>query len=269
MNYSFHWVISKIPVRGKDFSYSIGMLGLVMLCCGIVSCAAIAEQEMNDDSPEEEEITATPDNMKGNIAYLALGDSYTIGESVDPSERWPVLLGDKLTGAGYAVDTVQIIATTGWTTGELKSGIAAAEVADKYDLVSLLIGVNNQYRGEGRGFTLEGYKVEFEELLQQAISFAGDNKERVFVVSIPDYGATPFGQSGNPEKIAEELDAYNSSAKTICEQYGVVFFDITPISREAAEDPELVASDQLHPSGKMYKRWVDEVIVPDFILPLE
>ncbi|HAA12830.1 MAG TPA: lysophospholipase [Cytophagales bacterium] len=209
------------------------------------------------------------ENMKETISYLALGDSYTIGESVDVADRWPVLLGDAISASGYTVDTVQIIATTGWTTDELKAGIEAAEVTGTYNLVSLLIGVNNQYRGVGRGFTLEGYKVEFEALLQQAIGFAGDNKERVFVVSIPDYGVTPFGQAGDPEKIAEELDAYNAAAKAICDQYEVVFYDITPISREAGDDPELVASDRLHPSGKMYRRWVNEVVVPDFILPLE
>lgn len=217
---------------------------------------------------EEDVVSETIGVMKDSIRFLALGDSYTIGESVPASERWPVVLGDRLEAANFQIDTVQIIATTGWTTGELADGIALAAPKGSYDIVSLLIGVNNQYRGNGKGFTLSSYKQEFEGLLKQAIAFAGGQSEKVFVVSIPDYGVTPFAQSRNPEQIAKEIDAYNAAAENICRQYEVTYYNITPISREAGQDLSLVASDQLHPSGKMYQRWVDEVIFPNFILPI-
>lgn len=195
------------------------------------------------------------------LYYLALGDSYTIGESVDPEQRFPVIYADRRSNADTAVVTT-IIARTGWTTDELSAGIDAREdeLRDTYDLVSLLIGVNNQFRGR----SLPNYREEFERLLQRAITFADGNPARVFVVSIPDYGVTPFGQaSGDPARIAEELDAFNAAARSITEDYDVRFLDITPISREAADDPSLIANDNLHPSGEQYRRWVDEVLLPE------
>lgn len=185
--------------------------------------------------------------------YLALGDSYTIGEAVAPDERWPHILQGRLVGDGLKVELPKIIATTGWTTDELQAAIDKEKPSSDYDLVSLLIGVNNQYRG----YSIDQYKKEFESLLQQAIAFAKGIPERTFVLSIPDYGVTPFAVSKEPAKIAKELDEYNAIAKRICEQYQVAFVDITPGSRRAAKEPALVAEDGLHPSGKMYKEWVD------------
>lgn len=185
--------------------------------------------------------------------YLALGDSYTIGEAVAADERWPHILQGRLVGDGIKVELPIIIATTGWTTDELQAAIDKEKPSKNYDLVSLLIGVNNQYRG----YPIEQYKKEFESLLQQAIAFAQDRADRTFVLSIPDYGVTPFAASKDPAKIARELDEYNAIAKSICDKYRVAFVDITPGSRRASEEPTLVAEDGLHPSGKMYKEWVD------------
>ena len=187
------------------------------------------------------------------VSYLALGDSYTIGQSVPASERYPVLLAKELKEEGYEVEGPKIIATTGWTTGDLKRGIENADIEnEKYDLVSLLIGVNNQYRG----MSLEEYKKEFRDLLLQSIAFANGDKDKVFVVSIPDYGYTPFGKNRQQE-ISAEIDAFNAANREITESMGVKYFNITPISRNGLSDPELVAEDDLHPSGKMYQQWVD------------
>lgn len=179
--------------------------------------------------------------------FLALGDSYTIGESVAEQERWPNQLAEKL-----KIPAPTIIATTGWRTDNLKDAIDAASLKSEYDLVSLLIGVNNQYQGK----PIEVYEREFEELLQMAIKLAKGKKKNVFVVSIPDYGFTPFGKP-KQEKISTELDQYNAINKRIVAKYGVKYFNITEISRKGLEDAELVADDGLHPSGKMYTQWVD------------
>lgn len=197
----------------------------------------------------------TTNNMNSEkISFLALGDSYTIGESVEESERWPMQLASRLLAKGVTLDPVKIIATTGWTTDELQSGINKAKIeGNTYGLVSLLIGVNNQYRG----YPIDQYKQQFKQLLEQAILFAGGDVKKVFVVSIPDYGVTPFAKEKDPAKIARELDDYNAIALEISKSMGVEFFDITPGSKLAAEDPELVAEDGLHPSGKMYSNWVD------------
>lgn len=188
-----------------------------------------------------------------SIKYLALGDSYTIGEAVAPDERWPHVLQGRLVGDGLKVDLPKIIATTGWTTDELLVAIQQESPANNFDLVSLLIGVNNQYRG----FSIDTYVLEFNELLDLAIVFAGNVKSKVFVVSIPNYGVTPFGKSKDEPKITREIDQYNAIAQTVCEQRGIAFVNITPGSQEASEDLSLVAEDGLHPSAKMYKQWVD------------
>jgi lysophospholipase L1-like esterase len=190
------------------------------------------------------------------ITYLALGDSYTIGQSVGESERYPVQLAAQLEQAGYDIGHVRIIAKTGWTTDELKSAIASSNLSadSTFSMVSLLIGVNNQYRGR----SVEAYKPEFQALLDQAIAFAGGKKERVFVVSIPDYAFTPFGNGST--SISQGIDEYNAANKAITEAAGIRYFDITPISREGLNDPTLVASDGLHPSGKQYSQWVGNML---------
>lgn len=197
---------------------------------------------------------------QNSLTYLALGDSYTIGESVPESERWPNQLQKALAAEGLEIGMPRIIAKTGWTTSDLNEGINSNSPKSNYDLVSLLIGVNNQFRG----LSIEEFKKEFEALLERAIGFASNDKSQVFVVSIPDYGVTAFAQSRNPAKIGREIDAFNAAQKTICDAKGIPFFDITPISRQAIDDRELVASDGLHPSAKMYGQWV--ALITDDIL---
>lgn len=198
--------------------------------------------------------------MTNGLSYLALGDSYTIGESVAENERWPVLLSKSLTKSGVEVASPQIIARTGWTTDELKAKIVSENITKTYDLVSLLIGVNNQYRGR----SVEQFRTEFIDLLETALKFAGNKSERVFVVSIPDWGVTPFGGNGQNKTISEEIDLFNKIKKEETEKKGILYVDITPISRQAINDGSLIAEDGLHPSGKMYQQWV-EIISPELL----
>jgi lysophospholipase L1-like esterase len=186
------------------------------------------------------------------LSYLALGDSYTIGESVDISSRWPVQLARLLSEDGTIVTDPLIIAKTGWTTDELIEGIDTSNLSGSYDLVSLLIGVNNQYRGR----SIENFRMEFKELVDIAIKYAGDNPSRLIVLSIPDWGVMPFAEGRDRDQIASEIDAYNDVCKEECSSYGIKYFDITGISRNAAMSPDLVADDGLHPSGLMYSEWV-------------
>lgn len=192
--------------------------------------------------------------------YLALGDSYTIGESVDESERWPMQLATMLEsspqftksiGGNQRGAEVTIIARTGWTTDELWDGIQAQEVNPPYDLVSLLIGVNDQYRGRD----IEEYRKQFVFLLNKSIEYAGGDANRVIVLSIPDWGVTPFAGDRDSKKIADEINQFNAVNRAETEKAGAHYIDITPISREAVNDPSLIAGDGLHPSGKMYAEW--------------
>jgi len=183
------------------------------------------------------------------VKYLALGDSYTIGESVAEMERWPNQLANEL-----GINKPLIIATTGWRTDNLANAITIAKLKEEYDLVSLLIGVNNQYQRK----PIDKYALEFETLLNNSIRLAKGKKENVFVVSIPDYGFTPFGLK-TKEQISSEIDQYNEIAKKICDKLQVKYVNITDISRQGLNDPSLVAPDGLHPSGKMYALWVKRI----------
>ncbi len=196
--------------------------------------------------------------MNKQLTYLALGDSYTIGEGVDVPGRWPVQLAGKLAGEGYPFAPPQIVARTGWTTDELMDGIEKASPAGPFNLVSLLIGVNNQYRGRDTA----NFRVEFTQLLEQALGFAANDADRVLVLSIPDWGVTPFAEGRDRQKIAAEIDAYNLVVKNVSELYDVLFVDVTGISRMAADDSSLLATDGLHPSEKMYAMWVDKAMAP-------
>lgn len=188
--------------------------------------------------------------------YLALGDSYTIGESVSESGRWPAQLRDSLVFRGDEFASYEIIAKTGWRTDDLSTAMDKAELNSEYNLVSLLIGVNNQYQGR----SVENYKPEFEALLQRAVELAGGVKKNVFVVSIPDYAFTPFGQRGNSVKISSELAVYNEVCKNITIANDIRHVDITPISFRGLDQPNLVASDGLHPSADQYTLWVKEIL---------
>ncbi|MCB8939852.1 MAG: SGNH/GDSL hydrolase family protein [Ardenticatenaceae bacterium] len=192
------------------------------------------------------------------LRYLALGDSYTIGESVAVDERWPVQLVAALRGQGIVIADPEIVAKTGWTTAELAEGIAQAQPEGPYDLVSLLIGVNNQYRG----LSEEQYREQFVGLLETAVTLANNNPNRVFVVSIPDWGVTPFGQRRDFQEVSAAIDAFNAINQEETESRGIIYIDITPISRQAPDDRSLIANDGLHPSGEMYRQWI-ELILPE------
>jgi lysophospholipase L1-like esterase len=197
------------------------------------------------------------------IRYLALGDSYTIGESVAVDQRWPVRLGVELDARGIPVEEVLIIAQTGWTTDELMAGIDGRDPQGSFELVSLLIGVNNQYRG----WDIEVYRQEFRLLLDRAIDFAGGDVSRVVVLSIPDWGVTEFAAGRDRGQIAREIDAFNAVNRAETEQVGARYVDVTPISRQAADNPALIAPDGLHPSGEMYRLWV-ELALPEVLAAL-
>ena len=200
-------------------------------------------------------VVATESITPTDRKFLALGDSYTIGESVSENERWPVQLAKKLREKGQSIGEPLIIATTGWRTDDLMNAVNKAHLKNEYDLVSLLIGVNNQYQGKSS----EQYVIEFEDLLKTAIQLAKGKKENVFVVSIPDYGYTPFGKPKQAE-ISKALDRFNEINKRITEKAGIKYINITDISRQGIQQPELVADDGLHPSGKMYSLWVDRIV---------
>ena len=188
------------------------------------------------------------------LRFLALGDSYTIGESVDPTERFPVQLAAMLRQRGIEISEPQIIAKTGWTTDELSSAIDAANPAGPYELVTLLIGVNNQYRAR----SADEYRGQFRDLLVRAIGFAGGEASRVIVLSIPDWGVTPFAENRDRGKIAREIDQFNSINREEAIRAGARYVDITPISRRG--DASLIAGDRLHPSGAMYREWAAAVL---------
>ena len=185
--------------------------------------------------------------------YLALGDSYTVAESVDPEKSFPAQLVTCL-DEDFQVE-LELIATTGWTTTDLINALDKGTQRETYDLVTLLIGVNNQYQGK----SFDEFKNEFRELLRVAIQLANENKERVIVVSIPDYAYTSFGQGGNPSEITRDIDTYNDFIQKAANANGVQFVNITDITRQGLQDPNLVARDGLHPSAEAYQQFVERI----------
>lgn len=198
-----------------------------------------------------------------NYSYLALGDSYTIGEQVLQAENFPnqtVTLLNKAADGGSHFAAPEIISRTGWTTDELDAAINAAHLSKQYDIVSLLIGVNNQYRGH----SVKNFKIEFEHLLQRAIQFANNKPNHVFVLSIPDWGVTPFAEGRNRKQIADEIDAYNNICEKSAAAFKTHFINITQSQRADSNKEEFAAQDGLHPSGKEYCKWA--VKLSDVIL---
>ncbi len=183
--------------------------------------------------------------------FLALGDSYTVGESVSKGECWPARLIQMLHDRELDIGEPVIIAKTGWTTDELDEAIDREHPRGQFDLVSLLIGVNNQYRGR----STKEYGKEFSGLLRRAIGFAGGEASHAIVLSIPDWGVTPFANGRDRMKIATEIDSYNRVNLEEATRAGAQYVDVTSISRTALNDPSLIASDGLHPSGRMYGEW--------------
>jgi len=189
------------------------------------------------------------------LRFLALGDSYTIGEGVLPAERWPVQLSAALRRAGIDVSDPTIIARTGWTTADLSDAMDHADLQPLYDLVGLLIGVNNQYQGRSEA----EYREQFAALLDRAIELAGKRPSRVFVVSIPDWGVTPYAKEmgADAAQVGAAIDRFNAINKEITDKAAVAYVDITPVSRQM---PSLHTDDGLHPSGEMYGKWVEAAL---------
>ena len=226
------------------------LIGLSLVAAS-VACAVTATSSVTPVGKVESargECTAT---NQSSLRFLALGDSYTIGQGVEITERWPMQLAALLRKAGLNVEAPTIVAKTGWTTDELSAGIDRATLRRTYDLVSLLIGVNNQYRRRG----LEEYRQQFAALLERAIEFAGGSASRVLVLSIPDWGVTPFASDHERAFIAGAIDSFNAVNREEADRLGAQYIDVTLVSRQAARDPTLIANDRLHPSGKMYAEW--------------
>ena len=188
-------------------------------------------------------------------SLLCLGDSYTIGEGVAIQESFPYLLVQMLRKKGTMVSAPEIVAKTGWTTSELRDAIKDLILPEKFDVVTMLIGVNNQYREE----SIEKYGEEFEELLKTAIGFSKDGEAGMIVLSIPDWGVTPFAEGRNREQIAKEIDSFNELNRSITQKYKCKYIDITPGTRKAEENLDLIAPDKLHYSGIEHRRWADLV----------
>jgi lysophospholipase L1-like esterase len=203
---------------------------------------------------------STPKSVLGEtempaFRYLALGDSYTIGESVPDWERWPNQLAASLSAEGIPIE-VKIIARTGWTVDELWQGIQENPPEGKYELVTLLIGVNDQFRG----YPVDGYRERFRFILGKAIEYAGGNAENVIVLSIPDWGLTPFAGDKNAQEVSHQIDLFNAVNFEETKNAHAHYVDVTEISRMAVSDADLIAGDGLHPSGRMYTLWADKVL---------
>ena len=203
-------------------------------------------------------ITPNEAGRGSGARYLALGDSYTIGEQVEPAQRWPAQLVSLLRQEGLGVADPEIIARTGWTTRDLIAGIESTAPRGRFDLVSLLIGVNNQYQGRD----VEEYRSEFRGILARAVAFAGGAAGRVIVVSIPDWGATPFAKGRDRARIADEIDLFNAVNREESERAGARYVDVTGISSlsGAPGGESLVVSDGLHPTGAMYAEWARRIL---------
>lgn len=195
------------------------------------------------------------DAANHKLTYLALGDSYTIGESVPSSDRWPVQIAGLLRQGNVDIADPDIIARTGWTTAELQDAISKSSNQKKYDLVSLLIGVNNQYRGQ----PLSIYRTEFRQLLQTAVAFADGKISHVVILSTPDWGYSPFAQSRDKAVISTEIDQFNAIAQDECQQAKIAFVNITPITRQFTGNAEF-ALDGLHYSGLHMRRWAEQAL---------
>jgi len=225
---------------------------VILTLTALMGCAGKNMDDVSINNPVIP-VTAPPAGNGTPLTYLALGDSYTIGESVLAVQSFPYQLASILNKQQYSVGTPTIIARTGWTTDELIREINAQNIKQKFDIVTLLIGVNNQYRG----YNIDTYRTEFVQLLNTALNYASGNKKRVFVISIPNWGVTPFAQGRDVTQITKEIGQYNAINKEESEKAGVSYTNITPISQQAIADPSLVAPDGLHPSGKMYMLWTD------------
>jgi lysophospholipase L1-like esterase len=231
-------LVNAVPIK-------VLLIWACLVCCG------------KDGTTGINTITYTPpDSLSSTIdttarSWLALGDSYTIGSSVAVSERYPEQTALALRGMGVAMQDPDIIATSGWTTDNLLQAIRYKTAPPFYNIVTLLIGVNNQYQGR----SMEEYRTQFTTLVEKAIAFAGGKHGHVIVLSIPDYSVTPFVRPEDKQRVSQQIDAFNTINRQVSDRYKVLYVDITEASREAAVNPSLVAADSLHFSGAAYKIW--------------
>ncbi|PIB26722.1 SGNH/GDSL hydrolase family protein [Maribacter sp. 4G9] len=232
----------KIQIRKMNTFKIIALILLFINCTTSEDEFLVSSEELSSKEQKE-------------FKYLALGDSYTVGESVSSNQSFPMQLSESLENVLNTSVGTKIIAKTGWRTDDLQNGIGNTRIDKPQDLVTLLIGVNNQYQGK----PFEQYEKEFPELLSTALDFVEGNAEKLVVISIPDYAFTPFGQSRDVDKISREIDRYNAFARSIAIENKVRFVEITDITRSGLEQPQLVASDGLHPSGDAYSKFVDRI----------
>lgn len=225
-------------------SSKIGIIVFILLVCSVLTGYCLFRNN-------QASLVAAPKKHKAMYTYLALGDSYTIGEQVPMADNFPHQTVELLKKQNFDVAAPVIIAKTGWTTDELAMAIQEHNITDTFSFVSLLIGVNNQYRSRD----IDNYKQEFTQLLDQAIMFAGGEAENVFVLSIPDWGVTPFADGKDRSEIAKEIDAYNGANKEITESHKCHYIEITESTRRNGSNALFLADDKLHPSGKEYEVW--------------
>ncbi len=230
-------------------------LGLFMCICS----SSFAQMSLHQTSGVEALHRNPPIAKK----YLALGDSYTIGQGVSQDERFPFLAVQSLAKGGVPIQDLKYIATTGWTTRHLLSAIGEGLVGN-YDAVTLMIGVNDHFYGVDTAV----YRKRFLLLLQQATRLAGNNAAHVFVLSIPDYSATPFISTEEKSRVSQEIDLFNKINREVTLQNNIAYIDITKLSREVRTDPTLLASDKLHYSRKEHQKWAD-LLVPLMRLALK
>ncbi len=232
--------------------YSFGLFGVLLAMAAFsVTFAGCAKSRSIGYSPSG--TVVVPTDSATIVKYLALGDSYTIGQSVPESGRFPVQLAEKLSTGGIKMAIPKLIAATGWTTQNLLSAVETQRPAEDFDLVTLLIGVNNQYQQRDTF----GYRAQFQLCLKTALTHANGRKNRVFVLSIPDYSVTAFGQRDNPALISGQIDQYNAINKAVTDEFGISYTDITAVSRLALTNKGLTAADGLHPSGQQYALWMN------------
>jgi lysophospholipase L1-like esterase len=233
----------------KKYNISFSVIILLMLVFLFSACTKEQIPIVPITTPDP--VDSMPPTPTTTYKYLALGDSYTVGQSVPTDQRFPVQTTLLLSRQHITIQQLTVIATTGWTTGNLISSLNGNNPGNNFDFVTLLIGVNNQFQGR----TKEEYRTEFTNLLNRSIGYVGNRKNRVFVLSIPDYSVTPFAVNRDTAFIARQINEFNAINKAVADSAGIKYLDITPISREGRSDPTLHASDGLHPSGKQYGRW--------------
>lgn len=246
---------------GQRYSFGLFVTAMALVAWMMLAASCNDKQIILPPPPAPiiKDSTATTDTSSApTYSYLALGDSYTIGQGVPEAARFPLQVADLLTAMKKPVGKPTIIAQTGWPTTSLLSAIETVKPSADYDIVSLLIGVNDQYQRHDT----TGYRSLFTSCLQKAIQLAAGNKDHVFVLSIPDYSVTPFGAGPYAAQTAKEIDQFNAINKSVTISFAVSYTDVTTISREVKGDPSMIVADGLHPSGSQYRLWAQLLAIP-------